>query len=269
MRNRFREALIAIVTAVVVGGLASSMTRTAGQTAGGPGAASTAHGRRETRLQRSLAGQQRRELGSADPCRASDGGSARRLQGRAGAGRAGRGAGRDRLGAARYRRGRGRRDSVPAVGGEAEEGELRQLARPRSGDRVLPAGRAARHVHAVQVPDHSGHEQDHDGLRVRRRRAHTSSGRGRTLSGGSLHGTLRREVGRRHAGRRRVELHGADVVRPGRKLPQRRASRDRTVHADSAATRSATKPRSKIRRCSPAPGRSACRSIGGSNRTRS
>jgi len=32
MRNRFREALVAIVTAVVVGGLAPSMTRTAGQT---------------------------------------------------------------------------------------------------------------------------------------------------------------------------------------------------------------------------------------------
>ena len=32
MRNRFREALIAIVTAVIVGGLAPSMTRTADQT---------------------------------------------------------------------------------------------------------------------------------------------------------------------------------------------------------------------------------------------
>jgi hypothetical protein len=34
MRNRFREALVALVTALVVGVLASSMTRTAGQTEG-------------------------------------------------------------------------------------------------------------------------------------------------------------------------------------------------------------------------------------------
>ncbi len=69
-------------------------------TAGVAGPAGTAHGGRKTRLQWSLAGQQRRALGPADPCRAPDGGSARRVQGRAGSGRAGRGAGRDRLGPA-------------------------------------------------------------------------------------------------------------------------------------------------------------------------
>jgi hypothetical protein len=47
MRNRFREALVAIVTAVVVGGLAPSMTRTAGQSerAQGPQVPRTAGGK--------------------------------------------------------------------------------------------------------------------------------------------------------------------------------------------------------------------------------
>ena len=49
----------------------------------------------------------------------------------------------------RSRRGGRRGDSLPAVGGGEKEGEPRTLDGPRSGDQVLPARRAARHVHAV------------------------------------------------------------------------------------------------------------------------
>ena len=44
------------------------------------------------------------------------------------------------------------------------------------GDQVLSAGRAARHVHAVQVPDHPGHDEGDDGLRVQERGPHDSPG---------------------------------------------------------------------------------------------
>ena len=65
--------------------------------------------------------------------------------------------------AGRARRRRRRRDSVSAGGAGEEEGELREPAEARSGDQVLSAGRAARHLHAVSVPDHPEPEAHHDG----------------------------------------------------------------------------------------------------------
>ena len=64
---------------------------------------------------------------------------------------------RRRRRARRRGRRRGRRDPVSAVGRREEEGERRALAGARSRDQVLHAGRAARDLHAVPVPDPAGH----------------------------------------------------------------------------------------------------------------
>ena len=142
--------------------------------------------------------------------------------------------GRRRRCAGRRGRCRGRRDPVPAVGRREEEGERRALAGARSRDQVLHAGRPARHLHAVPVPDPPEHGQDRDGLRVCRRVAHDSPGQGRRQPGADVDGMVARPLGRRHAGRRGDRLQRGDVVRPRRQLPQRRAARHRTLHADRA-----------------------------------
>ena len=56
-------------------------------------------------------------------------------------------------------RGGGRRDPVPALGARAEKGERRQLAGARSGNQMLHARRAARHLYALPVSDTSGVER--------------------------------------------------------------------------------------------------------------
>ena len=71
---------------------------------------------------------------------------------------------------------RATRSHIRTVGAREEEGERRQLARARSGNQVLHARRPARHLHAVSVSDPSGHEQDSDRVRIRRRDAHDSPG---------------------------------------------------------------------------------------------
>ena len=49
-----------------------------------------------------------------------------------------------------------------ARGAREEERELREPAEAGPGDQVLSAGRAARHLHAVSVSDHSEPEAHHD-----------------------------------------------------------------------------------------------------------
>ena len=71
----------------------------------------------------------------------------------AGAGQRSAGVRRRRIGAGGLRGGRRRRDPVHARGAEEEAGEPGELADARSGDQVLPPRRAARHLHAVPVPD--------------------------------------------------------------------------------------------------------------------
>src|SRR5437867_10110747 len=57
-------------------------------------------------------------------------------------------------------------------------------------------------------------------------------GQGSEESRGDMDGALRRPLGRKYAGRRRNIIQRSDVVRPGRELPQRRASRRRAIYAD-------------------------------------
>ena len=63
-----------------------------------------------------------------------------------------------------------------AVGEEARERE--ELAEARSRDQVLHARRAPGHLHALPVPDPSGHQQDRHRLRVCRGHAHHPHGHG-------------------------------------------------------------------------------------------
>ena len=79
---------------------------------------------------------------------------------------------------ARRRAGR-RSDSVQAGSPCHQAAERGELDRPRPGAEVLPAGHAARDVHAPSVPDHAEHEQDPPRLLVLEHGAHDPSGRGR------------------------------------------------------------------------------------------
>ena len=268
MRNRLREALIAIVTAVVVGGLAPSMTRTAGQTQGVPGTAATAQGGREARLQWSLAGQQRRELGPADPCRAPDGGSARRATGRAGPGRAGRRVGRDRLGAPDVGVVEG--DEIPYQPWAAkrkQENFDNWLDRDPEIACYLPGT-----PRAMYMPYKFQIIQGTNKIMM----VFEFAGAVRTLHLDEVDpypadAYMGHSVAKWEGDTLVVDVSSftrADVVRPGRELSQRRPPSWSNGTLRSAATRSATRPRSTIPRCSPAPGRSACRSTVVSNRTR-
>src|SRR2546426_496462 len=68
-------------------------------------------------------------------------------------------------------RGRGRRDSVPAVGAREAQGKRGPVADSRSRDQVLSPRRAARHVSAVPVPDCAELEPGLDGVRIRGRQS--------------------------------------------------------------------------------------------------
>ena len=81
---------------------------------------------------------------------------------------------RGRRRSGRRRRRRGQRHPLPALGSGAEEGERRPLAGARSGNQVLHARCAARHLHAVSVPDSSERRQGPDRLRICGNDAHDS-----------------------------------------------------------------------------------------------
>ena len=151
----------------------------------------------------------------------------------------------------------------------AEEGQPGTLARARSRNQVLPAGRAARDVHAVSVSDRPERQRDLLRVRVRRRGAEHLFEGSRSGGGRFLDGTVGGPLGRRHAGRRRDRIQRPDLVRSRGKLSQRRAARGRAVHANRCRQASATKPRSRIARCSRGRGKSACHSTGVWRKTRS
>ena len=73
-------------------------------------------------------------------------------------------------------------------------------------------GHAARHLHAVSVPDHPEPLAHHDHPRVRRRRAHDLHGRSDGISGRHLDGVVQRALGGRDAGGRDEAASTGDTV---------------------------------------------------------
>ncbi len=65
---------------------------------------------------------------------------------------------------------------------------------------VLPAGRAARELHAVSVSDFSEPGTDPDGVRIQRRHAHDLHGQASGGAGRLLDGMVERPLGRGYAG---------------------------------------------------------------------
>ena len=150
-----------------------------------------------------------------------------------------------------------------------EEGERGAVADARSRDQVLPARCAARHLHAVSVPDRADADQRPLRLRVRQRQPHRLHEQLRREPGRVVDGVLARPLGRRDAGRRRHRVQRGHLVRPRRQLPQRPICTSSSATRAPARTCCSTRPRSRIRRCSRDRGRSACRSTAASRRTRS
>ena len=152
-----------------------------------------------------------------------------------------------------------------------EEGEPGELARARSRDQVLPA-RACRARPTCRIPFQifQSAERDLHRLRVRRRGAqHLPEGsraRRRSTRGWASRSARGKAT---RSSSTSTGFNDSDLVRSRRQLPQRGAEGGRALHAHRRRTSSATRRRSKIRRRSPGRGRSACRSIAGSRRTRS
>ncbi len=172
--------------------------------------------------------------------------------------------------------------AVPAGLGIVEGGELpykpEALAKKKEnlanrlkldpGDQVLPARRAARHVHAVPVSDHPEPEAHHDDVRICGRGAHGLHGQPDRGPGRQLDGLVERPLGRGNAGDRHQRLQRLELVRPGRQFPQRRAARRRTNHRAQPGDAHVRSDHRGSRMSSRDPGRSACRSTGTWRRTR-
>ena len=112
---------------------------------------------------------------------------------------------------------------VQAGGGEGQEGERRELDRPRSGAEVLPPGHPARDVHALPVPDRPEHQQGPYGVRFHEHGAHHPPRPGRGSARLHLHGAFGRPVGGGYARRGRDGVQRQELVGQSRQLPQRRA----------------------------------------------
>ena len=167
--------------------------------------------------------------------------------------------------ARRQRRRRGRRDSRISHGRAKKKRENfanRATADPLA--KCLPARRPADHVPGLPVSHLPDARPRRDHVRVvaglppdlHQRQA------SRSIGHRFLDGRLARPLGGRHAGRRRHQPQRQDVVRHGRQLSQRGAAARRALTRCSTPTPFSTRSPSRIRRCSPGRGRSACRSIG-------
>ena len=202
-----------------------------GRTCHRAGRTSGAHRRRQTQLQRHLAGAQHRELRHPLAQRESRAGvSSRARSCRCPAAPVAR-VRRGRRGARRRGRGRRRRDSVSARSRREAEEEPGELARRRSGDQVLPARRAARQLHAVPVSDPAERQGDLLRVRIRGRGAQHLHDRSRARAGGFVDGAVGRQVGRRHARHHRHRPERSDVVRSRRQSSQRKDESDRALYA--------------------------------------
>ncbi len=133
--------------------------------------------------------------------------------------------------ACRPQRRRYARHSLPAIrDGEAQR-ERRTARDRRSAGAMLPAGRAAHHVHGISVSDLPDARQRGHHLRMAAGVPVDLHERQQGLdAAGILDGRFARTLGRRHARRRRHEPQRPDLVRHGRQLPQQRAARDRALH---------------------------------------
>ena len=102
---------------------------------------------------------------------------------------------------------------LPAVGRGEEEGERRALAGARSGNQVLHARRAARHLHAVSVSDLQGTNKILIAYEFAGNDAHDPHGHGGQQSEPDVDGLVARPLGGRDARRRRDRLQRSDMVR--------------------------------------------------------
>ena len=200
--------------------------------------------RRTSGPERRVAGAEHRELRPRAPsCARRHGPSTRPL--RTGAGEGSAGAGRGRRGARRaWASSRAARSPTSPRRWRSKRENQAELARARSGDQVLPAGRSARQLHAVPVPDLPLRAGAALRLRVRRARRATSSSRTRARRRWtSWMGQSVGQLGRRHAGgrrhRRRTTSTWLDRAGNHHSRPD---EGHRALHADRPEHACATRP---------------------------
>ena len=169
----------------------------------------------QARPERPLAGPDHRQLRHPGARGAPGDGDAARPRG-APARQGGAGPRRHRRRALGHGHCRWRRAALPAGRPGAEEEEPGELADARPRDQVLPAGRPARHLHAVPVPDRPERQRVLHGLRVRGRGSQHLPEGSRTATGRLVDGAVGRPVGRRHVRHRR---RTASTTRPGSIAP--------------------------------------------------
>ena len=117
----------------------------------GPDPARSPDAGRQAKLDRGVAGARHRPLGHSGPFTPSGIVPSAR---------------RDRRHSGRPRHRRRQRDSIPAMGGGKKEGELREPAGAGSGDQMLSAGCATRHLSPVSFSNHSVADESRDHLRI-------------------------------------------------------------------------------------------------------
>ena len=144
----------------------------------------------------------------------------------------------------------------------------RATADPDRG-KLLPARRAARHLHAASLRDRTGISSDRFPLRIRACDPKCSHGRkpASRRAAGCMDGRFARALGRRRAGRRREESQRPDVVRSRREFSQRCAAPGRAVHADESRSYSVRGHRGRSQGVHSSLEDRACRSIAGWKRT--
>src|SRR5262249_36103034 len=101
---------------------------------------------------------------------------------------------------------------VSSMGGAEKKGKPRTLDGPRSRDQMLPAGCAARNVHAATFSDHPEPVENHDGLSICECPAHDPSEQDGVVSERCVHGIFGWTLGRPYTCRRCFELYGRDMV---------------------------------------------------------
>src|SRR5262249_18734774 len=102
--------------------------------------------------------------------------------------------------------------SLSTVGGAEKKRKPGTLDGPRPRDQMLPAGCAARNVHAAPFSDHPEPIENHDDLPICECRAHDPSEQDGIVSKRRFHGIFGWTLGRRYARCRRFEFYRCDMV---------------------------------------------------------